>query len=131
MTFLSLSKAITIGGAFFLYCGIATVGWIFFYTVLPETQGKTLEEMEGSFGGGSKTRITEWGKGKGIIFYKHLYNTLHHWEENLWASSVESALEPEPLCCSSSSVAYPLFQPIGFPPLDQSPTESPKPRSSG
>ncbi|KAG4973838.1 Polyol transporter 5 [Glycine max] len=50
MTFLSLSKAITIGGAFFLYCGIATFGWIFFYTVLPETRGKTLEEIEGSFG---------------------------------------------------------------------------------
>jgi len=50
MTFLSLTNAITIGGAFFLYCGIATVGWIFFYTVLPETRGKTLEDMEGSFG---------------------------------------------------------------------------------
>ncbi|KAL2983517.1 hypothetical protein AAZX31_12G042700 [Glycine max] len=50
MTFLSLSEAITIGGAFFLYCGIATLGWIFFYTLLPETRGKTLEDMEGSFG---------------------------------------------------------------------------------
>ncbi|XP_028789641.1 polyol transporter 5-like [Neltuma alba] len=50
MTFLSLSKAMTIGGAFFLYAAVAVVGWIFFYTMLPETQGKTLEEMEGSFG---------------------------------------------------------------------------------
>ncbi|XP_020217200.1 polyol transporter 5 [Cajanus cajan] len=50
MTFLSLTKAITIGGAFFLYCGIALVGWIFFFTVLPETRGKTLEEMGGAFG---------------------------------------------------------------------------------
>ncbi|KAI4298364.1 hypothetical protein L6164_031935 [Bauhinia variegata] len=50
MTFLSLSKAITIGGAFFLFGGIALVGWLFFFTMLPETQGKTLEEMEGSFG---------------------------------------------------------------------------------
>ncbi|KAI9123726.1 hypothetical protein K1719_005026 [Acacia pycnantha] len=50
MTFLSLSKAITIGGAFFLYGTIATIGWIFFFIVLPETQGKTLEEMEASFG---------------------------------------------------------------------------------
>ncbi|XP_015952036.1 polyol transporter 5 [Arachis duranensis] len=50
MTFLSLSKAISIGGAFFLFGGIATVGWIFFYTMLPETRGKTLEDMEGSFG---------------------------------------------------------------------------------
>jgi len=50
MTFLSLSKGITIGGAFFLFGGIASAGWVFFYTLLPETQGKTLEEMEGSFG---------------------------------------------------------------------------------
>ena len=50
MTFLSLSKAMTIGGAFFLFGGIVAAGWIFFYTMLPETRGKTLEEMEGSFG---------------------------------------------------------------------------------
>jgi hypothetical protein len=42
--------AITIGGAFFLFTGIAIVAWIFHYTMLPETQGKTLEEIEGSFG---------------------------------------------------------------------------------
>ncbi|KAJ8645758.1 hypothetical protein MRB53_007506 [Persea americana] len=46
MTFLSLSKAITIGGSFFLYSGIATVAWVFFYTFLPETRGRTLEDME-------------------------------------------------------------------------------------
>ncbi|OMO63449.1 Sugar/inositol transporter [Corchorus olitorius] len=50
MTFISLYKAITIGGAFFLYAGIAAMGWVFFYIFLPETQGKTLEEMEGIFG---------------------------------------------------------------------------------
>ncbi|XP_058760258.1 polyol transporter 5-like [Vicia villosa] len=50
MTFLSLEKAITIGGAFFLFGGIATIAWIFFYIMLPETQGKTLEEMGESFG---------------------------------------------------------------------------------
>ncbi|KAL7246839.1 hypothetical protein ACSBR2_001867 [Camellia fascicularis] len=50
MTFLSLYKAITIGGAFFLFMGVAMVGWVFFYTLLPETQGKTLEEMQVLFG---------------------------------------------------------------------------------
>ncbi|KAI4295548.1 hypothetical protein L6164_035585 [Bauhinia variegata] len=50
MTFLSLTNAISTGGAFFLFAGIASVGWLFFFTMLPETQGKTLEEMEGSFG---------------------------------------------------------------------------------
>lgn len=50
MTFLSLSKAITIGGSFFLYSGIAAVGWVFFFTCLPETRGRTLEEMGKLFG---------------------------------------------------------------------------------
>ncbi|XP_048336907.2 polyol transporter 5 [Ziziphus jujuba] len=50
MTFISLYKAITIGGAFFLFAGIATVSWVFFFTMLPETQGRTLEDMEVLFG---------------------------------------------------------------------------------
>ncbi|KAL5562626.1 hypothetical protein UlMin_032373 [Ulmus minor] len=51
LTFSSLSEAITIGGAFFLYSGLAMVAWVFFYIMLPETKGKTLEEMQGLFGG--------------------------------------------------------------------------------
>lgn len=54
MTFISLYETITIGGAFFLYAGIAGVSWIFFYKVLPETRGKTLEEIETLFGSFSK-----------------------------------------------------------------------------
>jgi hypothetical protein len=50
MTFLSLSSAITIGGTFFLYAGIAVVAWLFFFTCLPETRGRTLEEMGSLFG---------------------------------------------------------------------------------
>ncbi|XXG89155.1 hypothetical protein AAC387_Pa12g1228 [Persea americana] len=49
MTFISLYKSITIGGAFFLFAGVAIVSWVFFYTFLPETQGKTLEELETLF----------------------------------------------------------------------------------
>ncbi|KAK9165569.1 hypothetical protein Scep_000760 [Stephania cephalantha] len=50
MTFISLTKAITVGGAFFLFMGIAMVAWVFFYTFLPETQGRTLEGMGALFG---------------------------------------------------------------------------------
>ncbi|CAN1229127.1 Putative polyol transporter 1 [Linum grandiflorum] len=50
MSFLSLYQAITIGGAFFLFAGIAAVGFVFFFLFYPETQGKTLEEIEGLFG---------------------------------------------------------------------------------
>jgi hypothetical protein len=45
MTFLSLSKGITIGDSFFLYAGIASLAWVFFFTYLPETRGRTLEQM--------------------------------------------------------------------------------------
>ncbi|KAB8085369.1 hypothetical protein EE612_008191, partial [Oryza sativa] len=50
MTFLSLSKAITIGGSFFLYAGVASLAWLFFFTYLPETRGRTLEQMGELFG---------------------------------------------------------------------------------
>ncbi|XP_058214052.1 polyol transporter 5-like [Rhododendron vialii] len=58
MTFLSFSKAITIGGVFFFFMGVAMVGWVFFYTLLPETQGKTLEEMQVLFGTFFRWRTT-------------------------------------------------------------------------
>ncbi|GJN11211.1 hypothetical protein PR202_ga29385 [Eleusine coracana subsp. coracana] len=50
MSFLSLSRAITIGGTFFLYAGITALAWVFFFTYLPETRGRTLEEMGKLFG---------------------------------------------------------------------------------
>ncbi|KAK4485408.1 hypothetical protein RD792_008047 [Penstemon davidsonii] len=50
MTFISLYEAITIGGAFFLFTAIGAVAWTFFFTLLPETKGRTLEEMEELFG---------------------------------------------------------------------------------
>ncbi|CAL9221393.1 unnamed protein product [Arabidopsis halleri] len=51
MAFLPLSKGITTGGAFYLFGGIATVAWVFFYTFLPETQGRMLEDMDELFSG--------------------------------------------------------------------------------
>ncbi|MFS7995542.1 putative major facilitator, sugar transporter, major facilitator superfamily [Helianthus anomalus] len=50
MTFISLYKAISIGGAFFVFTGFAAIGFIFFYTLYPETRGKNLEEVEKVFG---------------------------------------------------------------------------------
>ncbi|KAL0378112.1 UNVERIFIED_CONTAM: putative polyol transporter 6 [Sesamum radiatum] len=49
MTFLSLSSAITIGGAFYLFAGVSVVAWFFVYFCLPETMGRSLEEMEEVF----------------------------------------------------------------------------------
>ncbi|XP_074556479.1 putative polyol transporter 6 [Curcuma longa] len=44
MSFISLYKAITIGGAFFLFAGIGVLAWVFYYTCCPETKGRALEE---------------------------------------------------------------------------------------
>ncbi|XP_038723887.1 polyol transporter 5-like [Tripterygium wilfordii] len=55
MTFISMYNTMTIGGAFFFYAVIAIVSWIFFFFCLPETQGRTLEEMEELFG-----KIFKW-----------------------------------------------------------------------
>ncbi|GKE30907.1 polyol transporter 5-like protein [Tanacetum coccineum] len=50
MTFISLYNTITIAGAFFLFTGVAIVGFVFIYTLYPETRGKNLEEVEEVFG---------------------------------------------------------------------------------
>ncbi|KAJ3673995.1 hypothetical protein LUZ60_005987 [Juncus effusus] len=49
MSFISLYQAITIGGAFFLFAGIAIIAWLFFFFLCPETRGRPLEEMEELF----------------------------------------------------------------------------------
>ena len=50
MTFISLYEAISIGGAFFLFMSVAAVAWVFFFTMMPETRGRTLEDMDVLFG---------------------------------------------------------------------------------
>ncbi|ORY00194.1 general substrate transporter [Basidiobolus meristosporus CBS 931.73] len=49
MTFLSLTQSISQAGTFWLYGGIACLGWLFVYFLLPETKGKSLEEIRGLF----------------------------------------------------------------------------------
>ncbi|KAF8014244.1 hypothetical protein BT93_H0165 [Corymbia citriodora subsp. variegata] len=49
MTFLSISNAMTIGGSFFMFAGISVLALVFFYFLLPETKGKSLEEIEKLF----------------------------------------------------------------------------------
>ncbi|GJN30585.1 hypothetical protein PR202_gb18900 [Eleusine coracana subsp. coracana] len=52
MSFISLYKAITFAGSFYLYAGIAAAGWVFMFFFLPETRGRSLEDTEKLFGGG-------------------------------------------------------------------------------
>lgn len=46
MTFISLANAITPFGSFALYAGVALLGGIFLYFRLPETKGRSLEEIQ-------------------------------------------------------------------------------------
>ncbi|GJM84369.1 hypothetical protein PR202_ga00031 [Eleusine coracana subsp. coracana] len=58
MTFVSLYKAVTIGGAFFVFAGLAVVAAAFFYLACPETQGRPLEEIEEVFSRGWRERLS-------------------------------------------------------------------------
>ncbi|KAH0729829.1 hypothetical protein KY289_001017 [Solanum tuberosum] len=64
--------AISIGGSFFLYAGVAIVAWIFFYTLLPETKGTTLEEMEPLFKWRSTTKELKRNRVEGADRYGSL-----------------------------------------------------------
>lgn len=46
MTFLSISETITMGGTFFGFSAISALAVAFVYKCVPETKGKTLEEIE-------------------------------------------------------------------------------------
>ncbi|XP_068235220.1 proton myo-inositol cotransporter-like isoform X2 [Palaemon carinicauda] len=48
-TFLTLTEVILKHGTFYLYTGLAGVGTILFYFILPETRGVPLEEIESLF----------------------------------------------------------------------------------
>ncbi|KAL6991029.1 putative polyol transporter 4 [Sarracenia purpurea var. burkii] len=49
MSFLSVSRAITVGGTFFAFAGISALAVGFVYSCVPETKGKSLEEIEMMF----------------------------------------------------------------------------------
>ncbi|XP_065850288.1 polyol transporter 5-like [Euphorbia lathyris] len=49
MTFLTIANKITFGGVFFLLAGVMVIGSVFFYMVMPETKGKSLEEIGALF----------------------------------------------------------------------------------
>ncbi|XP_077400034.1 proton myo-inositol cotransporter-like isoform X1 [Vanacampus margaritifer] len=49
LTFLHLAQYFTYYGVFFLYCGMAFLGFVFIYGCLPETKARRLEEIEALF----------------------------------------------------------------------------------
>jgi MFS family permease len=49
-TFLTLTDVITKSGTFWLYAGFGVAALVFFATVVPETKGRTLEEIQDDIG---------------------------------------------------------------------------------
>uniref|UniRef100_A0A0E0F7V7 Major facilitator superfamily (MFS) profile domain-containing protein n=1 Tax=Oryza meridionalis TaxID=40149 RepID=A0A0E0F7V7_9ORYZ len=49
MTFISLAGGITMAGCFFLYAGVAAAACVFVHARLPETRGRSLEDMDALF----------------------------------------------------------------------------------
>ncbi|CAK8539858.1 unnamed protein product [Lathyrus sativus] len=56
-SFISIYKTITLGGTFFMLVGINALAWWFYYSFLPETKGRSLEDMESIFGKESKSEV--------------------------------------------------------------------------
>ncbi|KAK4485201.1 hypothetical protein RD792_007826 [Penstemon davidsonii] len=59
MSFLSVTKAITIGGTFLVFAAISALSVAFVYKFVPETKGKSLEEIEMLF-----QSDRHWGEGE-------------------------------------------------------------------
>ncbi|GFO15662.1 proton myo-inositol cotransporter [Plakobranchus ocellatus] len=61
--FLTLTETITKYGAFWLFCGICTLGLLFTAIFVPETKNKSLEEMEDLFRGMASNTVGADNKG--------------------------------------------------------------------
>ncbi|XP_071907093.1 probable polyol transporter 4 isoform X1 [Coffea arabica] len=59
MSFLSVSRAITVAGTFFLFGAISATAIVFVYMIVPETKGKSLEEIEQMFENGCQSQDSE------------------------------------------------------------------------
>ncbi|WOL00219.1 putative polyol transporter 4 isoform X3 [Canna indica] len=59
MSFLSVSRAISVAGTFFTFSSISAISVVFVYYCVPETKGKTLEQIEMMFQTGKECKKVE------------------------------------------------------------------------
>jgi MFS family permease len=58
LSFLPLASAIGVSGAFFVFAGVCLIAFVFVQRLVPETKGRSLEEIERSLLGGRQIRET-------------------------------------------------------------------------
>lgn len=57
-TYINVEDGLSIGGGFIMYGSITTVGLVVLYMILPESEGRTLEEIE-QFFSDTKRKLTD------------------------------------------------------------------------
>jgi SP family galactose:H+ symporter-like MFS transporter len=62
VTFLSLVNAVGRSSTFWIYGAITVCAWIFIYKLMPETKGKTLEQIEAYWRSGGSPKWTAHSK---------------------------------------------------------------------
>ncbi|KAI5009906.1 hypothetical protein ZWY2020_012043 [Hordeum vulgare] len=62
MSFLSVSRGMTVAGAFSAFAAISALSVVFVHRFVPETKGKTLEEIELLFSGGDGGEVVSPGE---------------------------------------------------------------------
>lgn len=58
-TFVNLNNALGSGGTFWLFSGLSILGTIFIFVIVPETKGKTLNEIQTMLAGDKHTNTTD------------------------------------------------------------------------
>ena len=53
MTFISMYEAVGMAGTFYIFAALSVAAWVFVFACLPETKGRSLEEMEAIFDTGA------------------------------------------------------------------------------
>nr|ACF82818.1 unknown [Zea mays] len=53
MTFIPMYEAVGMAGTFYIFAAMSAAAWVFVYACLPETKGRSLEEMEALFDAGA------------------------------------------------------------------------------
>lgn len=59
MTYINLEEILKLPGVLFLYAIIGIIGVIYFYTNLPQTEGKTLHDLQLHFIKKEKTPVSK------------------------------------------------------------------------